>query len=186
MRRALALAGVAAAAGVYTQVVRGAVTIDLGVGRRVRPLGPIRIEIDAPRETVFEVVAAPYLGKTPRAMKSKLEVLERGSDMVLAAHFTSVGRLTATTVETVTFERPTRIGFRVLRGPVPHVVEHYELRESGGGTELEYGGEIGADLWALGTWWANQVADPWERTVKGSLDDIRAEAERRAAVRKPF
>ncbi len=172
----------AGAAALYTQVVRGGLTIDIGMGRRVRPLGPIRIQIGAARETVFDVVASPYLGKTPRAMKSKLEVLERGSDMVLAAHYTPVGRLTATTVETVRFERPERICFRVLRGPVPHVIEHYELRATGQGTELEYGGEIGADLWSLGKWWANQVAGPWERTVRQSLDDIRAEAERRAGA----
>ncbi len=59
----------AGAAAVYTQVVRGALTIDLGVGRRIRPLGPIRVQIAAERETVFDVIAGPYLGKTPRAMR---------------------------------------------------------------------------------------------------------------------
>ena len=159
---------------------RGALTLDLGVGRRVRPLGPIRIEIGASRETVFDVVATPYLGRTPRAMRSKLQVLERGTDMVLAAHYTAVGPLTATTVETVRFERPQRVSFRVVRGPAPHVVEHYELRTLPDGTELTYAGELGADLWQLGGWWADRVAGPWERTVADSLESIRAESERRA------
>ncbi len=56
--------------------------------------------------------------------------------MVLAAHFTTAGRLTTTTVETVRFERPHRVSFRLLRGPVPHVVETYELRERAGGTDF--------------------------------------------------
>ena len=99
------------------------------------------MQIAAPRGTVFDVVAAPYFGKTPRAMESKLRVLERGSDMVLAAHYTKVGRLTATTVETVRFEQPQRISFRLLRGPVPHVVERFELNPATEGTELEYIGE---------------------------------------------
>ena len=47
--------------------------------------------------------------------------------MVLAAHYTRSGRLTTTTVETVRFERPERIWFRLLRGPVPHVLERFEL-----------------------------------------------------------
>ncbi|MGH2886242.1 MAG: SRPBCC family protein, partial [Solirubrobacteraceae bacterium] len=122
MRRSAALLAAGAAtlaAGGYVLVVRGALTLDLGLGRRVRPLGPITRSIAAPREVVFDVIAGPYLGRTPRAMQAKLRVLERGSGMVLAAHFTSAGRLTTTTVETVRFERPDRISFRVVRGPVP-------------------------------------------------------------------
>lgn len=177
--RLLGLGGAAWTA--YTLLIRGALTLDLGMGRRVRPLGPIRVEVEADPETVFDVVSAPYLGRTPRAMQSKLEVLERGSDMVLAAHYTPVGRMVATTVETVRFERPRRVSFRLLRGPVPHAVETYELSASGAGTTLEYSGELGADLWGLGEWWADRVAAPWERTVEASLQSIRSESERRAA-----
>lgn len=169
-----------AAAGGYVLVVRGALTLDLQLGRRVRPLGPITRTIAAPRETVFDVIADPYLGRTPHAMRDKLHVLERGSDMVLAAHYTTAGRLTTTTVETVRFERPERVSFRVLRGPVPHVVETYELTETQDKTELTYAGELGTDLWRLGQWWGDRVAQPWQLTVARSLDSIKAEAEGRA------
>jgi hypothetical protein len=165
----------------YELLVRGALTVDLGLGRRVRPLGPLRVGMAAPPETVFDVIAAPYLGRTPRALRAKLEVLERGTDMVLAAHHTRVGRRTTTTVETVRFQRPERVEFRLVRGPVPHVLESYELRAVAAGTELVYAGEIGADLWALGSWWVRRVARPWERAVAASLEQIRVEAERRAA-----
>jgi uncharacterized protein YndB with AHSA1/START domain len=168
----------------YVLLVRGALTLDLELGRRIRPLGPITVSIAAPPEKVFDVIADPYLGRTPRAMQHKLQVLERGRDMVLAAHYTTVGRLTTTTVETVRFERPERVHFRLLRGPVPHVVETYELKQVPDGTELLYSGELGTDLWQLGQWWAGQVAPPWERTVANSLNDIKAEAERRARPRK--
>ena len=106
----------------------------LDVGRRMRPLGPIERTIAAPPETVFDVIASPYLDRTPRAMQEKLNVWERGSDMAVAAHLTTRGRLTTTTVETVRFERPRRVSFRRLRGPVPHVVETYELRAAQRGT----------------------------------------------------
>src|SRR5215208_3804698 len=116
-------------------VARAGLTLDIGVGRRLRPLGPITLDIAAPPEIVFDVIAAPYLGRTPRALRSKLDVIERGADLVLAAHFTRVAPgLTVTTVETVRFERPRRISFRLLNWPVPHVLERYELRPSGGGT----------------------------------------------------
>lgn len=176
---------VAAGAGAYALVFRGALTLDLGVGRRVRPLGPIERAIAAPPETVFDVIAAPYLGRTPRAMRDKLDVWERGSDMALAAHMTTTGRLTTTTVETVRFDRPGRVSFRLLRGPVPHVVETYELRAARTGTEFTYSGEIGTDFWRLGSWWGDRVAAPWERAVADSIESIAAEAERRATARAP-
>ena len=168
-------------AGGYALTVRGGLTLDLGIGRHVRPLGPLRLRIGAPPEVVFDVISAPYLRRTPRAMGEKLEVLERGSDMVLAAHFTPAGAgLTATTVETVRFERPERISFRLVRGPVPHVLETFELRQAEGGTQFEYRGELGTDLWWLGRLWGRVVAGTWVRTVEQSLSGIREEAERRA------
>jgi hypothetical protein len=175
------LALAAGGAAGYILLVRGALTLDLGVGRRVRSLGPIRLEVAAPPEILFDVIAGPYLGKTPRAMRAKLDVLERGSDMVLATHPTPAGRLTATTVETVRFERPHRITFRLLRGPVPYVLERFELHPTADGTELTYSGELGTDLWQLGQWWGNLVARAWEHAVERSLDATSAEAERRAA-----
>ena len=184
MRRLLAGGGLlAAVGGTYSLVVRGALTIDLGIGRRTRPLGPLRVAIAAPREVVFDVIAGPYR-RTPRAMRDKLEVLERTDDLVLAAHHTPLAfRQRATTVETVRFERPERIAFRLVRGPVPHVVETFELTEAGDGTELVYTGELGTDLWGVGARWGDLVAKSWERTVEASLAGAREEAERLARPR---
>ncbi len=186
MRALAASGGIAAgAAGLYALVVRGSLTLDTGVGRRVRPLGPQRVQIAAPRQVVFEVIAAPYK-RTPRAMKEKLEVLERGTDLVLAAHHTPLSYgLKATTVETVRFEPPGRIGFRLLRGPVPHVVEAFDLHQRDGGTELVYTGELGTDFWGLGARWGDLVARSWEQTVEASLASAKDEAERRARRQPP-
>jgi hypothetical protein len=161
-------------------VVRGSLTLDLGIGRTLRPLGPLVYSIAAPRETVLDVIAGPYLRRTPRALDDELHVLERGSDMALAAHFTKAGPLVATTVETVRFEPPGVVHFRLVRGPVPYVVEQFELREMEEGTELEYRGELGTDLWALGRWWGDRVARRWEAAVRASLGSVKAEAERRS------
>ncbi|MGH3123261.1 MAG: SRPBCC family protein [Streptosporangiaceae bacterium] len=187
MTRGLAAAALPGAAGgmaglVYYLTITGRLTADTGWGRRVRPLGPFSVQIAAPATTVFDLIAAPYLGRTPRAMAAKLRVLERGADMVLAEHYTPVhgGRLTATTVETVTFDRPRRICFRLVRGPVPHVTEEFTLTEQNGATTLAYTGEIGADFGTAGRWWASQVAAPWEAAVRASFAGIKAEAERRA------
>ena len=182
-RHLLGGAGAAAAlSGLFVLLVRGDLTIDLAIGRTFRPLGPLTWRIEAAPEVVFDVISTPYLERTPRALESKLRVLEWGSDMVLAEHFTPVvGGLIARTLETVRFERPHRVSFRLVRGPVPHVVEQFLLRERDTGTELEYSGELGADLWALGRWWGELVARRWEAAVRSSLDAVKAEAERRAA-----
>jgi hypothetical protein len=72
-------------------------------------------------------------------------------------------------VETVRFTRPERVDFRLVRGPVPHVVEAFVLTERpAGGTLLAYQGEIGADLWAAGRRWCALVAGRWEHTVAAS------------------
>ncbi|MEP7019201.1 MAG: SRPBCC family protein [Pseudonocardiales bacterium] len=181
-------AGAMAGAGVagYLGLVSGAVPIDVGVGRRTRPLGPLTVDIAAARDVVFDVLAEPYLGRQSRAVAEKIHVLERGTDMVLAAHRTPIrGRLVAITVETVRFTRPERVDFRLVRGPVPLVVEQFVLRQSEGGTELTYTGELGTDLWALGQRWGDIVAGRWERTVAASFATVQAEAERRAIVSRP-
>lgn len=167
----------------YLGLVGGALTLDIGWGRRVRPLGPLSVRVAAHREDLFDLLAQPYLGRAPRALQEKVQVLERGTDMVLAAHRTTVGkRLTAVTVETVRFTRPERIDFRLLRGPVPHVVEHFLLTaESEGVTQLDYHGEMGTDGWAIGAWWGRLVAHKWEAAVAATLASVKAEAERRSA-----
>jgi hypothetical protein len=137
----------------------------------------------ARREAVFEVIAAPYLGRTPRALQGEIEVLERGADMVVASHRTPVaGALVTTTVESVRFEHPHLVSFRLLRGPVPLVTETFELDDEDGATRLVYSGELGTDFWAPGAAWGALVARTWVATVAASLEKIRVEAERRAGT----
>jgi polyketide cyclase/dehydrase/lipid transport protein len=176
----VALAGALAGRRAYRLLASGAVTVDLGIGRRTRRLGPVSRQLAASREVVFAVIADPYLRQTPRALRDKLEVWERGSDMVLAAHLTELKCGVTTTVETVRFTRPERIDFRVVRGPVPHVVESFVLDETEEATILTWEGVLGTDLWTLGAWWGARVARSWDKAVRSSLEDVAAEAERRA------
>jgi hypothetical protein len=169
-----------AARKTYRLLTSGALTLDLDAGRRLQPLGPLLQPIRAPQDVVFDVIAGPYLGKTPRALADKLQVWERGSDMVLAAHFTHVKCGITTTLETVRFQRPDRIDFRLVRGPVPHLAESFQLTANDHGTELRWQGELGTDLWAIGAWWGERVARSWTHAVETSLRQLAAEAERRA------
>jgi Polyketide cyclase / dehydrase and lipid transport len=170
---------IALIAGMFLLLAMGRLHLDLGWGRSIHELGPITVRIGAPRELVFEIIAAPYTGRTPA--ESGIEVLARGEDLVVATHHTRVHFYTARTVEVIDFEPPTRVSFRHLTGPVPHAVEEFVLEESGGGTELHYGGELGIDFFILGRiagrYW---VRPQWERVVRDHLEDLRQRAEQRA------
>jgi Polyketide cyclase / dehydrase and lipid transport len=184
VRRLLAIAvfGMVAVRALYRRLVAGDVVIDLGMGRSVRPLGPFTMVVDAPPTIVWEVVAAPYLGRSPVGLRDKIEVIERSDSMVLAAHRTDLGGgRVATTIETVRFEEHTSVHFRLMRGPVPHVVETFSFYDVGDSTRFDYEGELGTDLWALGRWWGAQVARHWEDTVHTSMADIKQRAEARAS-----
>ena len=173
-----------AAAG-YVGLVTGACPIDLGIGRRVRPLGPQLVDMAAPHEMVFDVIAEPYLGRAPQCWPRSCGFWNAAATWCWRPTSPRWGRLglVAQTVETVRFTRPERVDFRLVRGPVPHVVEAFVLTEQAGGagTRLAYDGEIGADLWLLGQRWCALVAGRWEQTVAASLAAIKAEAERRAS-----
>ena len=163
-------------------MVTGRLTVDTG-GAAESPAGPFSVEVAAPAGTVFDVIAAPYLGRTPRAMAGKLRVIERGEGMVLAEHYTPVhgGGLTATTLETVTFDRPHRVLLPAVRGPVPYVAEEFTLTERDGSTALQYSGELGTDFGAAGQRWGSRAAKAWEVCGRDSLLSIQAEAERCAS-----
>jgi hypothetical protein len=185
--RSTKVLGGALIGGVGTLVAlmaRGRLTLDTGWGRTVTPLRSRTLRVAAPRETVFDYLATPYLGRTPQTMQDHLRVWERGENFVIASHFSRVSGYTAETVEAVWFERPSRITFRHLRGPVPHAAESFELFDDAGGTRLEYRGEVGLDFWFLGRvaarWW---VVPAWDRVVQASLDSAREGSEKLAAAR---
>jgi uncharacterized protein YndB with AHSA1/START domain len=166
-------------------MARGRLTLDAGLGRSLHRLGPLTVEIAAPPELVFEHLSAPYLGRAPRDVAATLEVIERGSDMVVARHFSKVAFYTSETVESVRFEPPRRISFRHLRGPVPHAVEAFDLVDHDEGTQLVYTGELGIDFWALGKlagrYW---VTPTWLGIVRAHLDQVKTATEARAAARR--
>jgi hypothetical protein len=169
----------------FSWMARGRLTLDADLGRSFHRLGPLILEIEAPRELVFEQLSAPYLGRTPRETAASLEVIERGSDMVVARHVSKVAFYTSETVESVRFEAPGRISFRHLRGPVPHAVEAFELVERNEGTELVYTGELGIDFWLLGKLTGRYWVTPtWIGIVREHLEDVKTAAETRAGARR--
>jgi hypothetical protein len=109
-----------------------------------------------------------------------MEILERGRDLVVAAHHTKLRRFTSTTVEAVRFEQPERITFRLLRGIAPSVTEEFPFRETETGTRFAYTGQLAMDLWVLGRLVGAALVKPtWEKVVRQHMERIKDAAESR-------
>ena len=177
----LAVLLIALVAGMFLLLAMARMHLDLGWGRSTHTLGPLEVRIAASRALVFELIAAPYLGRASTG--PEIDVIARGGDITVAAHYTRVHFYTARAVEVVDFEPPSRIGFRHLTGPVPHAIE-FALSESEGSTRLRSTGEIGIDFALIGRIAARQWVRPqWERAVREHLDELKDRAEKRAARR---
>lgn len=175
---AVAISGLAA--GVFAAMAMGRLTLDLGWGRGFHSLGPLQVRIAAPRELVFEVLSAPYLG---RASSDVIEVLAGNESLVVAAHLTKVHFYEARTVEAIELDSPARMGFRHLTGPVPHAVEQFRLEQAGEMTDLTYDGELGIDFFVLGRIAGRHwVVPQWNRAVAEHLAEVKERAEQRAAA----
>ena len=169
---------IALVAGAFLALAMGRLHLDLGWGRSLHRLGPIRMRIEAPRELVYEILSAPYVG---RARRKSIDVLVRGESLVVASHLTKVHFYEARTVEAIDLERPARMRFRHLTGPVPYAIEEFRLEPEGEETELRYDGQLGIDFFVLGRIAARRwVVPQWHRAVTEHLDAVKVQAEQRA------
>lgn len=165
-------------AGGFLALAMGRMSLDLGWGRSKHRLGPLEVRVEAPRELVYEILSAPYVG---RARNESIEVLARGESVVVAAHLTKVHFYEARTVEVIELDPPARMGFRHLSGPVPYAVEQFRLEADGEGTRLYYDGELGIDYFWLGRLAARRwVLPQWNQAVERHLGEVKPQAERRA------
>jgi len=114
-------------------------------------------------------------------MQDKVEILERAGQMVLAAHRTPVGSgLTAVTVETVTLDPPNQMGFRLLRGPVPHVIETFTFDETRRRDPVQLHRRARHRPLAARPGLGDLVARSWVHVVRDSMAAIKTGSERRA------
>jgi len=179
----LALLILGASAALFMALAMGRLDLDLGIGRSLHQLGPLSTTIEAPRELVFEMIAAPYLSQGDHL--PGIEVLARSDTLVIARHHTRVHFYTARTTEAVSFAPPERVGFSHLTGPVPYAREEFVLEETSTGTELRYSGEIGIDFFVLGRIAGRHWVRPqWERVVAAHTSELKERAEARAARRR--
>ena len=139
-------------------------------------------KIDAPPETVFEVLTdhRRYTELTP-LRKAELEREGEPAPNGIGA----IRRLTAVgppmREEVIAYEAPRRFSYTVLSGlPVRDHVGTVELAAAdGGGTEMVYAVRSHPTLPVVGS----LVVAAIKRAIKGLIDGVAAESERRASSR---
>jgi uncharacterized protein YndB with AHSA1/START domain len=137
-------------------------------------------EIDAPAETVFEVLTdhAGYSKLTPL----RKSVLEREGE----ADVNGVGAIRKLTAvgppmreEVIAYEAPSRFSYTVLSGlPVRDHVGTVELSGQGGRTKMVYAVRTHPTLPVVGF----AVVGAVKQAIKGLIDGVAKESERRAAT----
>lgn len=138
---------------------------------KVIDLGPQSTVIRAACELCFEVVAAA--GRTLRDVSDTEKIVEfrssyRGREVV--------------TVERVLLERPTRITYEWLKGPLAEVHETISFSYAGGNTTLTYAGWFLPRPGTLGRLTGRLVVkSAFERLVREHLEEAKDIAQRRAA-----
>jgi uncharacterized protein YndB with AHSA1/START domain len=137
-------------------------------------------EIAAPPETVFAVLTdhRKYSELTP-LRKSELERQGEADPNGVGA----IRRLTAVgppmREEVIAFEAPNRFSYTVLSGlPVRDHVGTVELSEDGGGTRMVYAVRTQPTLPVVGF----AVIAAIKQAIKGLIDGVSKESERRAAA----
>ncbi len=140
-----------------------------------------KLFIKAPRELVFQVLAAVGKGKLPGAAGESVRVLHQEEDTIIAQFTTRAGRRIVNTVEEVKLYPPERVTFRHLAGPLDCAWEEMVLKEKDDGTELVYWGEFAYQFTFLGWLISRLYIRPLHnRAVREHLRRIKVAAEQRA------
>ncbi len=101
-----------------------------------------RIFINAPRELVYQTLSAFGRGKVKFDNNESSRVICRDGDTIIAEFVTKAGPFRYKSIEKVTLEKPERIAFEHLSGPLAYVQEEFVFNDLDGNTELIHNGEF--------------------------------------------
>ena len=144
-----------------------------------------KVQIDAPRELVFQMLSAFGKGSLPGAEGESSRVVELDGNNIVAEFVSVSGKRTYRTLETVVLYPPERITFRHLQGPLTSSDEEFLLNEVEDGTALSYQGETECKLrWMPGMGWLAAllyVRPKCNAVIRAHMKRLKAGAEARAA-----
>ena len=106
-------------------------------------LKPQSVEIDAPRELVFQMLSSFRRGRIAGDNSESTRLISEDGNVKTVEFVTRAGPFSYRTLEEVTLHRPERIEFKHLEGPLDFSEEEFTLDEtSDGGTLLTHSGSF--------------------------------------------
>ena len=99
-------------------------------------LSPQSVEIDAPRELVFQMLSSFRRGRVAGDNAESTQLLSEEGNVKTVEFITRAGPFTYRTLEEVTLYRPEKIEFRHVEGPLDFSEETFTLEETAGGNTL--------------------------------------------------
>ena len=145
---------------------------------------PYQVQIQADRRLVFQYLTAFGVGG-PGSRESSKVLRDEGNRKLVEFHLEVRGLFGGTkrvrTVEWVTLNEPESIDFEGVTGPLPLLLDRFELEEDGGCTVLRYRSTVGAHGWVFGWPIAMLIARPMvKRHMRAHLAEVKERVEARA------
>ena len=101
------------------------------------------VEIDAPRELVFQMLSSFRSGRIAGDNAESTRLISEHCNVKTVEFITRTGPFSYRTLEEVTLHKPERIEFKHLEGPLDFSEEEFTLDETpGGGTLLAHSGSF--------------------------------------------
>ena len=146
------------------------------------PISDVQVTIEAPRELVFEMAGAVG-GTLPGGPPHHAELISRDGDLLVVRYSAPPPFRFFGFLEEVRLSRPSRIDYRVLKGPLDRVEEWLLLDEAAARrTLVTYGGLVESRIPVIGSLVERLVAAPAYRWyMRRTLAALKVAAERRAS-----
>ncbi len=147
-------------------------------------LSPQSVEIDAPRELVFQMLTAFRRGRIAGDNAESSRLISEDGDTKIVEFTTKAGLFTYKTVEKVTLYEPERIAFVHLEGPLDFSEEEFALEETReGGAILTHSGRFVWKEFPFFGWFGGVIytRPMYHRVIRKHLAIVKEASEARAA-----
>ena len=147
-------------------------------------LRPQSVEIDAPRELVFQMLSSFRRGRIAGDNAESTRLISEDGDVKTVEFITKAGPFSYRTLEEVTLHKPQKIEFRHLEGPLDFSEETFTLDEtSEGATLLTHSGSFIWKRFPFFGWFGGVIytRPMYHRVIRKHFESVKEAAEARAA-----
>ena len=142
------------------------------------------VDIDAPRELVFQMLSSYRMGRIAGEDTESSKLISEDGNVKIVEFTTKAGPFTYTTLEEVELFPPEKIAFKHLEGPLHFSEESFTFHETDdGGTLMTHSGSIIWKTFPFVGWFGGVIytRPMFHRVIRKHLAVVKEAAESRAA-----